>query len=77
MAERGIDRERHAWYRDLRRYGTMPHAGFALAPAFAGGTLAYYFRPLGISIVRDRVCSSTHLPLDLSYGDRHLIHRLT
>ena len=41
MAERGIDQERYAWYRDLRRYGTVPHAGFGLAPAFPGGTLAY------------------------------------
>jgi hypothetical protein len=31
MAERGIDREHYAWYRDLRRYGTLPHAGFGLA----------------------------------------------
>src|ERR1700730_6703754 len=31
MAERGIDREHYAWYRDLRRYGTVPHAGFGLA----------------------------------------------
>ena len=30
MAERGIDREHYAWYRDLRRYGTVPHAGFGL-----------------------------------------------
>jgi hypothetical protein len=36
MAERGIDRDEYAWYRDLRRYGTVPHAGFGLAPAFAG-----------------------------------------
>jgi asparaginyl-tRNA synthetase len=41
MAERGIDREHYAWYRDLRRNGTVPHAGLGLAPAFAGGTLAY------------------------------------
>jgi asparaginyl-tRNA synthetase len=41
MAEHGIDLEHYAWYRDLRRYGTVPHAGFGLAPAFAGGTLAY------------------------------------
>ena len=27
MAERGIDREHYAWYHDLRRYGTVPHAG--------------------------------------------------
>ena len=30
MAERGIDREHYAWYRDLRRYGTVPHAGFGI-----------------------------------------------
>jgi asparaginyl-tRNA synthetase len=24
MVERGIDREHYAWYRDLRRYGTVP-----------------------------------------------------
>ena len=24
MAERGIDREHYAWYRDLHRYGTVP-----------------------------------------------------
>ncbi len=33
MAERGIDREHYAWYRDLRRYGTVPHAGFDLFDA--------------------------------------------
>jgi len=30
MAERGIDKEHYGWYRDLRRYGTVPHAGFGL-----------------------------------------------
>jgi asparaginyl-tRNA synthetase len=30
MAERGIDREHYTWYRDLRRYGTVPQAGFGL-----------------------------------------------
>ena len=30
MAERGIDREHYTWYRDLPRYGTVPHAGFGL-----------------------------------------------
>jgi asparaginyl-tRNA synthetase len=52
MAEGGIDREHYAWYRDLRRYGTVPHAGFGLAPAFAGGTLAYV---TGLSNVRDAI----------------------
>jgi asparaginyl-tRNA synthetase len=26
----GLDKERYWWYRDLRRYGTVPHAGFGL-----------------------------------------------
>jgi len=30
MAEVGIDKESLNWYRDLRRYGTVPHAGFGL-----------------------------------------------
>jgi asparaginyl-tRNA synthetase len=30
MTERGIDKEHYAWYRDLRRYDTVPHAGFGL-----------------------------------------------
>jgi asparaginyl-tRNA synthetase len=28
--EMGLDREVYWWYRDLRRYGTVPHAGFGL-----------------------------------------------
>ncbi|MGL5655099.1 MAG: amino acid--tRNA ligase-related protein, partial [Vibrio sp.] len=30
MREFGIDPEHMDWYRDLRRYGTVPHAGFGL-----------------------------------------------
>jgi asparaginyl-tRNA synthetase len=30
IAEMGLDRESYWWYRDLRRYGTVPHAGFGL-----------------------------------------------
>ena len=30
LAEAGLDRHAYAWYRDLRRYGTVPHAGFGL-----------------------------------------------
>ncbi|MCL6620338.1 MAG: asparagine--tRNA ligase, partial [Thermomonas hydrothermalis] len=30
MAQFGLDPEQYAWYRDLRRYGTVPHAGFGL-----------------------------------------------
>src|SRR6267142_923681 len=49
MAERGIDREHYAWYRDLRRYGTVPHAGFGLA---FERTLAYV---TGLANVRDAI----------------------
>ena len=30
MAEVGLDPAHYSWYRDLRRYGTVPHAGFGL-----------------------------------------------
>ncbi|TXK64397.1 asparagine--tRNA ligase [Alkalisalibacterium limincola] len=30
MAQFGIETEHYQWYRDLRRYGTVPHAGFGL-----------------------------------------------
>ncbi len=30
MEEVGLDKELYGWYRDLRRYGTVPHAGFGL-----------------------------------------------
>ncbi len=30
IAEMGLDRDDYWWYRDLRRYGTVPHAGFGL-----------------------------------------------
>jgi asparaginyl-tRNA synthetase len=49
MAERGIDREPYAWYRDLRRYGTVPHAGFGLG---FERTLAYV---TGLANVRDAI----------------------
>jgi asparaginyl-tRNA synthetase len=30
MIEQGLDPENYWWYRDLRRYGTVPHSGFGL-----------------------------------------------
>ena len=30
FAECGVDPDRYSWYRDLRRYGTVPHSGFGL-----------------------------------------------
>lgn len=49
MAAHGIDREHYAWYRDLRRYGTVPHAGFGLG---FERTLAY---ATGLANVRDAI----------------------
>lgn len=30
IAEMGLPKEEYSWYRDLRRYGTVPHAGWGL-----------------------------------------------
>jgi asparaginyl-tRNA synthetase len=49
MAERGIAKEHYDWYRDLRRYGSVPHAGFGLG---FERTLAYV---TGLSNVRDAI----------------------
>jgi len=49
MAEVGLDREHYGWYRDLRRYGTVPHAGFGLG---FERTVAYV---TGLSNVRDAI----------------------
>ena len=49
MDERAIDKEHYGWYRDLRRYGTVPHAGFGLG---FERTLAYV---TGLSNVRDAI----------------------
>jgi asparaginyl-tRNA synthetase len=49
MAEVGLDRERYGWYRDLRRYGTVPHAGFGLG---FERTVAYV---TGLANVRDAI----------------------
>jgi len=49
MAESGLDPEHYGWYRDLRRYGTVPHAGFGLG---FERTVAY---ATGLSNVRDAI----------------------
>jgi asparaginyl-tRNA synthetase len=49
MTERAIDKEHYGWYRDLRRYGTVPHAGFGLG---FERTLAYV---TGLANVRDAI----------------------
>ena len=47
IAESGLDPRSYTWYRDLRRYGTVPHAGFGLG---FERTVAYV---TGLSNVRD------------------------
>jgi len=47
MADAGMDKDHYGWYRDLRRYGTVPHAGFGLG---FERTVAYV---TGLSNVRD------------------------
>ena len=49
MADRDIPKEHYDWYRDLRRYGSVPHAGFGLG---FERTLAYV---TGLSNVRDAI----------------------
>ena len=44
-----IDKEHYTWYRDLRRYGTVPHAGFGLG---FERTIAYV---TGLANVRDAI----------------------
>jgi len=47
IVEAGLDPEVYGWYRDLRRYGTVPHAGFGLG---FERTVAYV---TGLANVRD------------------------
>jgi asparaginyl-tRNA synthetase len=47
LAEVGLDKDHYGWYRDLRRYGTVPHAGFGLG---FERTVAYV---TGLANVRD------------------------
>jgi asparaginyl-tRNA synthetase len=47
ITESGLDPDAYSWYRDLRRYGSVPHAGFGLG---FERTVAYV---TGLSNVRD------------------------
>jgi asparaginyl-tRNA synthetase len=47
MTQGGLDKDHYSWYRDLRRYGTVPHAGFGLG---FERTVAYV---TGLGNVRD------------------------
>ena len=49
LTETGLDKEHYGWYRDLRRYGTVPHAGFGLG---FERTVAYI---TGLANVRDAI----------------------
>jgi asparaginyl-tRNA synthetase len=49
MAEAKLDKDHYNWYRDLRRYGTVPHAGFGLG---FERTVAYV---TGLTNVRDAI----------------------
>ena len=58
MTERGIDKEHYAWYRDLRRYGTVPQ------PAFASASIAPWptsrASPMSATRSRSRTPRATH-----------------
>jgi asparaginyl-tRNA synthetase len=49
MEELKISKDHYAWYRDLRRYGSVPHAGFGLG---FERTIAYV---TGLTNVRDAI----------------------
>ena len=47
LIECGLHKEHYSWYRDLRRYGTVPHAGFGL------GLERFVSYVTGVNNVRD------------------------
>jgi asparaginyl-tRNA synthetase len=49
MSELGLAKEPYYWYRDLRRYGTVPHAGFGLG---LERTICYV---TGLTNIRDAI----------------------
>jgi asparaginyl-tRNA synthetase len=46
-----LDKQHYAWYRDLRRYGTVPHASFGLGFGFER-TIRY---ATGMTNIRDAI----------------------
>ncbi|WP_395788992.1 asparagine--tRNA ligase [Aquimonas sp.] len=49
MGQFGLDRDHYQWYRDFRRYGTVPHAGFGL------GFERLVVYTCGLSNIRDAI----------------------
>ncbi|MDE5286108.1 MAG: asparagine--tRNA ligase, partial [Buchnera aphidicola] len=49
LIELGLKKEDYWWYRDLRRYGTVPHSGFGMG---FERLIAYF---TGLSNVRDAI----------------------
>jgi asparaginyl-tRNA synthetase len=49
MDQFGLDRDHYQWYRDFRRYGTVPHAGFGL------GFERLVVYTCGLSNIRDAI----------------------
>jgi asparaginyl-tRNA synthetase len=47
MAHSGLDPEGYRWYADLRRYGSVPHAGYGM------GFERFLMFATGVSNIRD------------------------
>ena len=63
LAEMELSQEDYAWYRDLRRYGTVPHSGFGLG---FERLVAYV---TGMQNVRDVIPSHVHqVTLNINYS---------
>jgi len=66
----GIDKEHYAWCRDLRRYGSVPHAGFGLDfdRMLASAT------PMCAARSRSRARLRMRSIEGLGFGDRICVH---